>query len=186
MSHITQTPTDMQYLEDLRRRINEKAERMVSFTKGKKSDWIKLIVGIVLLVVLYALNSLHYGDDVNLADRFARAGVILLVTLLLAFLCIWIQRNYLAVMKGSTSPLLHYQAARRYINTSQLNAVIMLTGFVAINLSVYGENVRTVVFSSCLVFVVLIVWRLFKRDLLVNKDFYNAVEELGAMLTAKM
>ncbi len=181
MSHINQTSTDMQNLEDLRRCINQKAESMISFTdtKSKKRNLIISIVGMVLLVVFYALNSVQYGSNENLAGRYAFPGVIFLATLLLFSLCIRIQRHYLTVMKESKSPLLHYQAARRYINTSQLNAVILLTGFVAISLSIYGENVRTVVFVSCFIFAALIIWRLFKRDLLVNKDFYNDVEEFG-------
>ena len=170
----------MQYLEELRQRINEKAESMISFrNKVKMRDKIIIIVGIVLLVVFYAMNSQQYGGDGNLAGRYVRAGVILLVTVLLGLSCIGIQRYHLTARKRSESVSLHYQAARRFINTSQLNAVILLTGAVAIIPSIYGEDMRIVVFASCFVFVALILWRLFKRDLLVNKDFYNDVEKLG-------
>ena len=180
MSHKTPTPTDMQYLEDLRRRINAKAESMISFsnTKSKKRHWIVIIVGMVFLVVFYAQNSQKYGDDWNYAGQYVRAGVILFVTLLLYFLCIWRLRHHLAAMKSSNSVSLHYQAARRYINISQLVAVIMLTGVVAIIPSIYGEDPRIVAFASCFVLVVLILWRLFKRDMLINKEFYNDVVEL--------
>lgn len=189
VSHINRTLTDRQYLDDLRQRINEKAESLIGLKQVKVNnrDRIIIIVCTVFGLVLEAVSYHRFGWDGIRLDVFALVGVILLVTVLLTLLCIRIQRHHLTAMKGSRSVLQHYQSARRYKNTLQLTGVILLTGFMAMATTFYQampptidrEDVRIVVFVSCLVFAILMVWRLFKPDLLINKDFYNDVEELG-------
>ena len=60
VSHMSQATADVQYLEELRQRINASAEKMLVFGKDSKHNWFFAIIGIALIAVFYVL-VFHFG-----------------------------------------------------------------------------------------------------------------------------
>ena len=170
---INQDNSEVQHLQELRQRINEKAEKMIAFGMGSKFGWV---AAFVILFVFEAL-SYYFGW----IDDFWAFNAFIIASAITAFIIGIIMRHYLAAMKKAVNAPQQYRAAKRFIKTKQMAMVIVLAvAFLAKDfVKTHGTDFGASVFASCFIIVIGILWTSVRPQMSIDKDFYNDVEELG-------
>jgi hypothetical protein len=175
---ISQVKNDMQYLRELRQRINSDAEKLVYVPlKGdKKYGWIPLALFVAFILVLEIMS---YGTSAFWAGNafiisFAIVYIIMTV----------IMRHFLMKMKNASTVSEHYLAAKRFIKSHKLRYGLRLPiAIICWYLVKFGLDFKS---ESIIVLLILgSAWVFFNimgysyRNWFLDDDFYNDVKELG-------
>ena len=175
MEEKNQAISDEQYLQELRQRINEIAEKMIAFGMGSK---LGCIVAFVILFVFAAL-SYYFGwiDDFWALNAFA----FVIASAITAFIIGMIMHHHVAAMKKAGNAPQQYRAAKRLIKTEQMALpIILAVAFLAKDIvKTNGTDFAAGLFASCFIIVIGIIWTSARPQSSIDTDFYNDVEELG-------
>ena len=169
-----------QSLDDLRQRINAKAENLLGIkwlARGNtKKSWISLAVLVAIIVVL---EIVFYGTaDFWPGNAFIGGGAIVIILLSI------IMRHIHTRMKNASTVLQHYRALKQLINTHKLRlgaplAVAIICWF----LVKYGFDFKT---ESIIILLLLGgAWVIFRNlgwsysNWYLDDDFCNDVKELS-------
>ena len=164
-----------QSLDDLRQRINTKAENMMNQWKtSDKKSWFFLIAIIALLLIFDALNY-HFGW-IEADWKFIPA---MLLFIIVASLVVYnVMKHFLNKMKSANGPALQFKAAKRFMKTIQWGIILCVIIIMAIDDLIRLEEIGAIIFAICFVLLLgsILLW--FMPNMFIDKDFYNDVEEL--------
>lgn len=113
--------TDEQHFQELRQRINEKAESLIKYgtTEGRKSRWIAIAVWVVLIAIIVAVEVYSY-----MKNDFGEFNLSIVAFIAAAFvtdrIIVLIMRHYLTRMKNAATAPQHFRALKRLIRTHKL------------------------------------------------------------------
>lgn len=180
----TQAMNGDQHLQDLRQRINAKAENLVKLrsTERRTKRWANIVVLAVLLAILVALVVYSYIE--NNLWKFSTWTCIFLGTALIAdYVLKMIMRRYLTRMKKTSTAPQYYREVKRLITTHKLRLWIPLAAaLVCVN---FVRNrpepwLFSLLFDSGLVLGTILGAKM--RNWFLDDDFCYDVEELGDMI----
>lgn len=170
---INQENNEIQHLNELRQRINEKAEKMIALRMGSKVGWVAAFV----IILVFEALSYYFGwlDDFWAFNAFVIASAVT------ALIIGMIQHHNLAAMKKAGNAPQQYHVAKRFIKTEQMALVIILAvAFLAKDIvKTHAADIGAGLFTSCFIIVIGILWTSARPQSSIDKDFYNDVEELG-------
>lgn len=171
-----QTINEGQHWQELRQRINAKAENLLKWrnTERRTKRWAKIAVLIVILAILVALIVF------NSRELYAWTGVFFGAALVADCILYLIMRHYLTRMKNPSTPPQYYRDVKRFITTHKLRLWIPLAvAFVC----TYFVKRRTeswpfsLLYDSGLVLGAILGSKM--RNWFLDDDFCFDVEELG-------
>ncbi len=163
-----------QSLDDLRRRINAKAEKMMNQWKTDKKSCFFLIAIIALLLILEALNY-HYGW-IEVDWKFIPA--ILLFTIVASLVGYHIMKHFVNKMRSANGPAQQLQAAKRFMKTKQWGIMLCFIFIWAIGKLFYLERIGAIIFAICVLLLLGSILLRYMPNVFIDKDFYKDVEEL--------
>ena len=172
-NEMNQAISDAQHLQELRQRINEKAEKIINNGMGSKLGWL---IAFVVIIVIEAWS--YYFSWL---EDYRAVIVWLIASAVTVIIIIMVLRHFLAAMKKAGNAPQQYRAAKRFIKTHQLGMYIVIAvAFLASDIfKTHGADFGAGVFASCLLIVIGIVRFSARPQSSIDKDFYNDVEELG-------
>ena len=174
VSHMSQAMADVQYLEELRQRINASAEKMLVCGKYSKHNWFFAIIGIALIAVFYVL-AFHFGLFGNYVSICAFVGFISFLSLLEML----ILQHHFSAMENAGTASQHYRAARRFIKTIQWGGILGIWGVCILSDLIKGEELGCMIFCSTILIIFLLASLSYNPGMFIDKDFFEDVEELG-------
>lgn len=121
-NETNQAMTNEQYLQELRQRINAKAEKMVkiNYTGGPKpSKTVRWILIAVLVAIIVGIEVFFYKES-DFWETNAWMAVFVMVCFIGTYLMTLIMRHFLTSMKNASTAPQYYQAVKRLILTHQL------------------------------------------------------------------
>ena len=172
---MNQAVDDAQHLQELRQRINKKAEDLIWLGESSKQYWLMLLAVILLVVVVEAITYYVWAGNFWAFNGW-------LGGFLIAYAIMYIIKWYFfsKMKKAETAPQ-HYRAAKRFIKTYQLELLFCIAvAFYCKDLvKSHGADWGAGLFAFCFIIVLalLISW-VEKPILYIDKDFYDDVEEL--------
>ncbi len=172
------------HLQDLRQRINAKAENLVKLrsTERRTKRWANIAVLAVLLAILVALVVYSYIE--NNLWKFSTWICIFLGTALIAdYVLKMIMRRYLTRMKSPSTAPQYYREVKRLITTHKLRLWIPLAAALACGSFVRNRPepwLYSILFDSGLVLGSILGAKM--RNWFLDDDFCYDVEELGDMI----
>ncbi len=172
------------HLQDLRQRINAKAENLVKLrsTERRTKRWANIAVLAVLLAILVALVVYSYIE--NNLWKFSTWICIFLGTALIAdYVLKMIMRRYLTRMKKTSTAPQYYREVKRLITTHKLRLWIPLAAALACGSFVRNRPepwLYSILFDSGLVLGSILGAKM--RNWFLDDDFCYDVEELGDMI----
>lgn len=174
-NEMNQAVNDAQHLQELRQRINKKAEDLIGLGKSRKQHWFWLIAAILLVVVVEVINYYFWTDDFWVFNAWLGGFMITYAIMYIIML------YFLSKMKKASSAPQHYHAAKRLIKTHQLNFFFSLAvAFYFKDLvKNHGADWGAGLFASCFLIVFALIIFSAKPYWNLDKDFYDDVEELG-------
>ena len=173
-----------QHLQDLRQRINAKAENLVKLrsTERRTKRWANIAVLAVLLAILVALVVYSYIE--NNLWKFSTWTCIFLGTALIAdYVLKMIMRRYLTRMKKTSTAPQYYREVKRLITTHKLRLWIPLAAALACGSFVRNRPepwLYSLLFDSGLVLGSILGSKM--RNWFLDDDFCYDVEELGDLI----
>ena len=180
----TQAMNGEQHLQDLRQRINAKAENLVKLrsTERRTKRWANIAVLAVLLAILVALVVYSYIE--NNLWKFSTWTCIFLGTALIAdYVLKMIMRRYLTRMKKTSTAPQYYREVKRLITTHKLRLWIPLAAALACGSFVRNRPepwLYSLLFDSGLVLGSILGSKM--RNWFLDDDFCYDVEELGDLI----
>ena len=180
----TQAMNGEQHLQDLRQRINAKAENLVKLrsTERRTKRWANIAVLAVLLAILVALVVYSYIE--NNLWKFSTWTCIFLATALIAdYILKMIMRRYLTRMKSPSTAPQYYREVKRLITTHKLRLWIPLAAALACGSFVRNRPepwLYSLLFDSGLVLGSILGSKM--RNWFLDDDFCYDVEELGDLI----
>jgi len=180
----TQAMNGEQHLQDLRQRINAKAENLVKLrsTERRTKRWANIVVLAVLLAILVALVVYSYIE--NNLWKFSTWACIFLATALIAdYILKMIMRRYLTRMKKTSTAPQYYREVKRLITTHKLRLWIPLAAALACGSFVRNRPepwLYSLLFDSGLVLGSILGAKM--RNWFLDDDFCYDVEELGDLI----
>ena len=182
-----QAMNEDQHLQELRQRINAKAENLGKVLsrrplqqKGKRK-WISIVAIVVILVVFLAalvrVQVDRYGTD-DFWKYNMWLGVFIGVFVLVYYIMSMIMRHFLTKMKNATTAPQQYREVKRLITTYQLRswipiAAAFVCGVVFKYVTDYEIDWVSIIFVIFLILgAMMSVWYF-------DEDFYYDVKELG-------
>lgn len=180
----TQAMNGDQHLQDLRQRINAKAENLVKLrsTERRTKRWANIVVLAVLLAILVALVVYSYIE--NNLWKFSTWTCIFLATALIAdYILKMIMRRYLTRMKKTSTAPQYYREVKRLITTHKLRLWIPLAAALACGSFVRNRPepwLYSILFDSGLVLGSILGAKM--RNWFLDDDFCYDVEELGDLI----
>ena len=180
----TQAMNGEQHLQDLRQRINAKAENLVKLrsTERRTKRWANIVVLAVLLAILVALVVYSYIEN-NLV-KFSTWACIFFATALIAdYILKMIMRRYLTRMKKTSTAPQYYREVKRLITTHKLRLWIPLAAALACGSFVRNRPepwLYSILFDSGLVLGSILGSKM--RNWFLDDDFCYDVEELGDLI----
>ena len=180
----TQAMNGEQHLQDLRQRINAKAENLVKLrsTERRTKRWANIVVLAVLLAILVALVVYSYIE--NNLWKFSTWTCIFLGTALIAdYILKMIMRRYLTRMKKTSTASQYYREVKRLITTHKLRLWIPLAAALACGSFVRNRPepwLYSILFDSGLVLGSILGSKM--RNWFLDDDFCYDVEELGDLI----
>ncbi len=180
----TQAMNGEQHLQDLRQRINAKAENLVKLrsTERRTKRWANIVVLAVLLAILVALVVYSYIE--NNLWKFSTWTCIFLGTALIAdYILKMIMRRYLTRMKKTSTVPQYYREVKRLITTHKLRLWIPLAAALACGCFVRNRPepwLYSILFDSGLVLGSILGAKM--RNWFLDDDFCYDVEELGDLI----
>ena len=180
----TQAMNGDQHLQDLRQRINAKAENLVKLrsTERRTKRWANIVVLAVLLAILVALVVYSYIE--NNLWKFSTWTCIFLGTALIAdYVLKMIMRRYLTRMKSPSTAPQYYREVKRLITTHKLRLWIPLAAALACGSFVRNRPepwLYSLLFDSGLVLGSILGSKM--RNWFLDDDFCYDVDELGDLI----
>ena len=173
----TYTPYQERSLDELRRDINLKAEKLFIIRKGSK---IVLAILVLALVVFEALNLHNKWVPTN----WWLLGAFICLIALVDVICYTIKKRLLRAMERAVDAKQHFKATKRLIRTQKwLQAIYFVLGFLLIVVIIRGKVIDIDwFFMSAGVLGSLIGISIKPPRTSLNKklyDFYDDVEELS-------
>ena len=171
---MNQALNDAQYLQELRQRINIKAENLIWLGESSKRHWLWLLATILLVVVVEVINYYFWPDDFWVFNAW-------LGGFLIAYAIMYIiKRYFLSKMKKANTAPQHYLATKRFIKTYQLEFLFSIAvAFYCKDLvKNHGADWGAGLFASCFIIVLALFISWAKPNLYLDKDFVDDVEEL--------
>ena len=184
---MNQVTNDEQHLQELRQRINAKAENLSKvlskrpFTSEGKRKWYQLVAMVVILVVFLAgivrLQVDRYGTD-DFWKYNVMFGVLIGVFVLVHYIMSMVMRHFLSKMKNATTAPQQYRELKRLITTYQLRSWIPIaTALICVVVFEYATDYRIDWFT--IIFVIFLILGAMMSVWNFDEDFYNDVRELG-------
>ena len=180
----TQAMNGDQHLQDLRQRINAKAENLVKLrsTERRTKRWANIVVLAVLLAILVALVVYSYIE--NNLWKFSTWACIFFATALIAdYILKMIMRRYLTRMKSPSTAPQYYREVKRLITTHKLRLWIPLAAALACGSFVRNRPepwLYSLLFDSGLVLGSILGSKM--RNWFLDDDFCYDVDELGDLI----
>ena len=173
-----------QQLQELRQRINAKAENLVKLrsTERRTKRWANIVVLAVLLAILVALVVYSYVE--NNLGKFSIWTCIFIGSAFIADRILYlIMRRYLTRMKNPSTAPQYYREVKRLITTHKLRIWIPLAAALACVNFVRNSSepwLFSLLFDSGLVLGTILGAKM--RNWFLDDDFCFDVEELGDMI----
>lgn len=163
-------------LNDLRQRVNDKAEKMIkSWFLSNIYDILGSLLIVVLVIVFPLLN--HFCNWVETDWRLIILGILVLAVGAVSIMILL--RYFLNKMKRADSVSQQYWAAKHYMRTIQWgHFLLLLLPLMFVDIIKDGDY-GFLIFISCIFLIVVILILYSKPHVFIDKDFYNDVEELG-------
>lgn len=176
--------TDEQHFQELRQRINEKAESLIKYgtTEGRKSRWIAIAVWVVLIAIIVAVVVYSY-----MKNDFGEFNLSIVAFIAAAFvtdrIIVLIMRHYLTRMKNAATAPQHFRALKRLIRTHKLRnwvplAVALTCGYIL----QFGTGHRTPDYFFGYAMVIGAILGSAMRNWFLDDDFRFDVEELADLI----
>ena len=127
-NETSQAMTNEQYLQELRQRINAKAEEMVkiNYTGGKKASKTVRWTLIAFVVALFVGIEVYFYKENNFWEINALMAVCMIVCIIGFYFMTLIMRCFLSRMKNASTAPQYYRAVKRLILTHKLRYLIPL------------------------------------------------------------
>ena len=177
-----------QYLQELRQRINAKAEDMVkiNYSGGRKPSKTTRWIAIAVLVALFVgVEVLFYYSENDFWKANALMGIFLIVGFIGHDLMTLIMRHFLTSMKNASTAPKHYRAVKRLILTHKLRYLIPFAiGWLVADLVMYRSDSEMFWFSviACIACIIGAIIGAAGRNWHLDEDFRYDVEELGDLI----
>ena len=176
--------TDEQHFQELRQRINEKAESLIKYgtTEGRKRRWVIIAIWVVLIAIIVAVEIHSYFQN-----DFWEFNFSIVVFIAAAFISdrimALIMRHYLTKMKSAATALLHFRALKWLITTHKLRQVIPLTvAFTCGYILRYGTGHWPIEYLGGYGMVIGAWLGSLMRNWFLDDDFCFDVEELADLI----
>lgn len=176
-----------QYLQELRQRINAKAEEMVkiNYSGGTKpSKTVRRIAIAVFIAIFVGLEVLIYNGN-NFWEDNALMGIFLIVGFIGHYLMTLIMRHFLTSMKNASTAPQHYRAVKLLILTHKLRYLVPFAiGWLVADLVMYRSDSEMFWFSviACIACIIGAIIGAAGRNWHLDEDFRYDVEELGDLI----
>ena len=168
------TIDDAQYLQQLRQRINTKAEKFVKMriTGDPEHRWRTIATWAAAIIVLVLAGVMSYGTP-NFWAYLAGLGAGFIVF----FILYMIMRHCLTSMKNASTAPQQYRAVKRLISAHKLQSWLPLaTAAICWFLVMYGLDFQS---DSFIVFICYFVIFIVSRMWFIDEDFYYDIKALG-------
>lgn len=181
---------DEQHLQELRQRIDAKAENLVNTikmlfegTKKQVNPKHRRIAIAVLIVLLVGLEVLSYTRN-SFWEFNAWFGSFMVLYFILFILLTMVMRFFFTRMKNASTAAQYYRAVKRLIFIHKLRTVVpILLSLLCLDLVRYYGNFYR--YSSweglvmCFGSVVGVIWGTSMRNWGLDEEFCNDIKELG-------
>lgn len=187
INETSQAMTNEQYLQELRQRINAKAEEMVNINYTgvqKASKTLRWTVIAVLVALLVGVEVYFYKEN-NFGEINALMAVFMIVCFIGSYLMTLIMRCFLSRMKNARTAPQYYRAVKRLILTHKLRYLIPLAmALVAgdILTSQLSNFTYTSSIPSGIACIIGFIIGSAMRNWYLDEDFRYDVEELGDLI----
>ena len=180
----TQAMNGEQHLQDLRQRINAKAENLVKYrcTERRTKRWAGIAIMTVLLAIIVALAVYSYVKN-DLGAFSTWVCIFIGAALIADYILKMIMRRYLTRMKKTSTAPHYYREVKRLITTHKLRLWIPLATALACGSFVRNRPepwLYSLLFDSGLVLGSILGAKM--RNWFLDDDFCYDVEELGDMI----
>ena len=175
------------YLQELRQRINAKAEEMVkiNYSGGRKASKTTLWIAVAVFIAIFVgLEVLIYNGN-NFWEDNALMGIFLIVGFIGHYLMILIMRHFLTSMKNASTAPKHYRAVKQLILTHKLRFLIPFAiAWLVADLVMYRSDSEMFWFSviACIACIIGAIIGAAGRNWHLDEDFRYDVEELGDLI----
>lgn len=174
-NEMNQAADDAQHLQELRKRINKKAEDLIWLGESSKQYWLLLVAVIFLVVVVEVITYYVWAGDFWAFNGWLGGFLIVLAIMNI------IKWYFLSKMKKVETAPQHYRATKRFIKTYQLEFLFSIAvafyckDLVKNHCADWGAGL----FASCFMIILALFISYAKPNWYLDKDFYDDVEELG-------
>ena len=180
----TQAMNGDQHLQDLRQRINAKAENLVKYrcTERRTKRWAGIAIMTVLLAIIVALAVYSYVKN-DLEAFITWVCIFIGAALIADYILKMIMRRYLTRMQNPSTAPQYYREVKRLITTHKLRLWIPLATALACGSFVRNRPepwLYSILFDSGLVLGAILGAKM--RNWFLDDDFCYDVEELGNMI----
>lgn len=179
-----QVITDEQHLQELRQRINAKAENMVKWrmTEVRKQRWAVITILAVLIAIIIAIEIYSYLKN-EMWEFNGWVVTFIAASLITDRIMSVIMRRYLTRMKNASTAPHYYREVKRLITTHKLRqwipcAVALICSFFV----KYGAASWSFSLVICSSMVIGTALGASMRNWFLDDDFCFDVEELGDMI----
>lgn len=179
-----QVMTDEQHLQELRQRINAKAENMVKWrmTEVRKQRWAVITILAVLIAIIIAIEIYSYLKN-EMWEFNGWVVTFIAASLITDRIMSVIMRRYLTRMKNTSTAPLYYREVKRLITTHKLRqwipfAVALICSFFV----KYGAASWSFSLVICSSLVIGTILGASMRNWFLDGEFCFDVEELGDMI----
>lgn len=179
-----QVMNDEQYLQELRQRINAKAENLVKYnnTEVRKRRWAVIAFWAVIIAIIIAIEVYSYVKN----DHWEfNVWVVTFIgaAFIMDRIMYFIMRRHLTRMKNTGTPPHYYREVKRLITTHKLRqwiplAVALICGY----LVRYESESWSHSLLICSSMVLGVILGASMRNWFLDDDFRFDVEELGEMI----
>lgn len=175
-----QAINDEQYFQELRQRINAKAEKLakIKLIAEKKRRWLAITLIAICIAILVALGVYSYVNHVFWAF-IAFLGAFLGVSFIVYYIMTLVMRNFFTRMKNASTAPQYYREVKRLITTHKLRQWIPLVfAIVCASFVKYGNDSWPYSFLMGSAMVIGTIWGASMRNWFLDEDFCSDVEEL--------
>lgn len=182
-----QTVNDEQHLQELRERINAKAENLVKWhnTQGRKKHWEFITVWIILIAILIAVEVYSYVKN-DLWEYNVWCGIFIVAAFIVDRIHTLIMQRYLTRMKNANKAPQYLREVKRLITTHKLRLCIPYPVAVLCACFVwYGPDSWPYALFMNSSLIIGAIWGAWMRNWFLDDDFCFDVDELGEMINQK-
>lgn len=177
-----QAMNDEQHLQELRLRINAKAENLVKWqrTEVGKRRWAVIIAFFAVIIAIIIATEVYSYVKNDFWDFNVHVVIFIVAVFIMDRIMYIIMRRYLTRMKNASTAPHYYQGVKRLITTHKLRLWIPLAVASIIDSYVkYGFDFWS---FSLICWVIGAIWGSSMHNWFLDDDFCFDVEELGEMI----